>query len=50
MIVPVGYILVPCALGAHIYTVLPRVLHGSLQPTPLGNAVLHSSGLLLGFP
>ena len=50
MIVLVDYILIPCALGAHIYTILLRLLHGSLQLAPLGNAVLHSIALLLGFP
>ena len=50
MIVLVDYILIPCALGAHIYAILPRILHGSLQLTSLGSAVSHSSVLLLGFP
>ena len=50
MTVPVCYILIPCTLGAHIHTISPRILHGSLWLTPLGNAALHSSALLLRFP
>ena len=50
MTVLTGWILVPCAPGAHTYTILFRLVHGSLQCASLGSAVLHSSVLLLEFP
>ena len=50
MIILVHYVFILYALGAHIYTILLKILHGSLLLASLGNAALHSSVLLLGLP